>query len=98
MNCRKGDLAVIVRSYAGNEGKIVRCVRLHASQTHDLSGLPFGLSLGPRWVVDRPLPDAFGRPVFAVADACLRPIRDQPGEDETLRIAGLPHSRTPEAA
>src|SRR5574337_462291 len=28
LNCKQGDLAVIVRSYAGNEGKVVRCPRL----------------------------------------------------------------------
>jgi hypothetical protein len=28
MNCKPGDLAIIVKSLAGNEGKIVRCVRL----------------------------------------------------------------------
>ena len=27
MNCKQGDLAIVVRSYAGNEGKIVTCVK-----------------------------------------------------------------------
>lgn len=27
MNCKEGDLAMIVKSKAGNEGKIVRCIQ-----------------------------------------------------------------------
>lgn len=43
MNCKQGDLAVIVRSRLGLEGVFVRCVRLHGSTTHEmlrLVGLP----------------------------------------------------------
>ena len=28
LNCKQGDLAIIVKSEAGNEGKIVRCLEL----------------------------------------------------------------------
>lgn len=27
MNCKQGDLAIVVRSRAGNEGKVLTCVR-----------------------------------------------------------------------
>ena len=28
MNCKQGDIAIVVKSFAGHEGKIVRCIRL----------------------------------------------------------------------
>lgn len=27
MNCKEGDLAIVVKSHAGNEGKIVTCLK-----------------------------------------------------------------------
>jgi hypothetical protein len=83
LNCKKGDLAVIVRSEAGNEGCVVQCVAL----------LPPGAegwaSLGPRWLIDRPIMSSKG-PIHSVADARLRPLRDGDGEDEVLRLVGRP--------
>lgn len=58
--------------------------------------------LGPAWVVtaSTPLPWLVAEGVFkghvfhlkerVIPDSVLRPIRDQPGEDEMLRIAGKP--------
>lgn len=100
MNCKPGDLAVIVRSYAGNEGKIVRC----------LSFIPAGTSVSKDgyasedgWVTDVPLrqmfyPDDGSAPfriddAFYAIDSFLRPIRDQHGEDEMIRIAGKPKEK-----
>lgn len=87
MNCKQGDLAVIVRSMAGNEGKIVRCDRLIPGG-EDITGLPteFG---GVRWVIGIPMMGTIG-PIYSVADSCLRPLRDSDGEDEVLRYAGRP--------
>jgi len=82
MNCKQGDLAVIVRSLAGNEGKIVRCLRL-------IPQTPWAIQPGPRWIVDRTLPGV----TFdcdSVPDAFLRPLRDSDGEDEMLRMLGRP--------
>lgn len=89
LNCKQGDLAIVVKSTAGNEGKIVRCVGLHDSETHDLDGWPTYNS-GPRWIIDRPLSGAIGRLIYTCPDRFLRPIRDSDGEDEVLRLVGLP--------
>jgi len=90
MNCKPGDLAVVVRARNRPHllGRIVFCVRLHDSEKIDADGIMFfaaSMNPGPRWVIDPPLED-----LKTIADAVLRPIRDQPGEDETIRIAGLP--------
>ena len=90
MNCKPGDLAVIVRSFAGNEGKIVRCIEV--VQSHDFSGL--SVLGGPRWLIDRPVPLLLCGFTRTVADAALRPIRPNDGEDETLTWAGKPNEVT----
>lgn len=79
MNCKPGDLAIVVRSKSGNEGKIVRCIRLctpaEADAEHYWSG--------PLWKVDALLvAKRRGDVKFTphCPDECLRPIRD-PGDD-----------------
>lgn len=83
MNCKPGDLAVIVKSLAGNEGRLVNVVNSDVYMLPgDLSGMPH-----PLWRVR-----SLGEPVrstigwidkeFAFPDAWLKPIRD-PGEDAT---------------
>ena len=87
MNCKQGDLAVIVRSQSQNEGKLVECVRLHTSQTHDLDGVLLKLTAsGPRWVIVNALPGG----LLTVPDAILRPLRNRDGEDEMLKLVGRP--------
>ena len=96
MNCKPGDLAVVIKSISGNEGRIVRVVRLHHSTTHDIDGYRvYPENDGPRWVLEKPVralsPQGHELPLFTVPDSCLRPIRD-PGDDardELLRP--LPH-------
>ncbi len=98
LNCKPGDLAVIVRSVAGNEGKIARCLRLHTSGTEDLDGKHIrNANGGPRWVVEGDIRSIEGFRLFTVPDAYLRPIRDSDGEDEILRLVGRPVG-TPQAA
>ena len=88
MNCKQGDIAVIVRSAGSNVGKIVRCVSLIPMHTFYL---PDGsLVHGPSWVVEPPVRGWNGDSIPGVRDALLRPIRDSDGEDEMLRLAGLP--------
>lgn len=85
MNCKPGDLAVIVRSnQISNIGKIVTVLRVYpraeqswwicsGSVLHGLySDWPPGAEVG-------------------MYDNHMRPIRDNDGEDEMIRIAGLPH-------
>jgi hypothetical protein len=71
MNCKPGDLAVIVRTERvdGKKyiGRIVRCL-------HPI--LDFG------WIVEPNVPGFIG-----VHDRCLKPIRDNDGDDETLTWA-----------
>jgi hypothetical protein len=78
MNCKPGDLAVIVRAYRFPElvGRIVTCVRL----TPHPSKLPV-------WETAEPLPESNW-----IHDDQLRPIRDNDGEDEMLRIVGKPET------
>ena len=83
MNCKQGDLAIVVRSYAGNEGKIVRCLRFVGS-------VPGYYLDHDHWLVDTVITSNLGYKDPYFPDKILRPIRDQPGEDEILRIAGRP--------
>ena len=89
MRCKPGDLAIIVESDLGNEGKIVQCVKLIGDLTQrDLHG---NLETVPMWEVDI---DLDGEGDNTIADYQLRPIRDNDGEDETLTWAGKPNQVT----
>lgn len=94
MNCKQGDLAIVVKSNYGNEGKIVRCVRIHDSETHDANGLKIINPSGMRWVIDPPIQTINNKGnkcnLFTFSDGWLRPLRDNEGEDETLTWAGKP--------
>jgi hypothetical protein len=82
MNCKPGDLAVIVRARLAPPllGRLVKCI---APRDDDA------------WWVDIPLTcPVTGETWFSVYDRALRPIRDQDGEDEILRIAGKPQEVT----
>jgi hypothetical protein len=86
MNCVKGDLAIIVKSTCGNEGKIVKCLALVPA---GYDGLPE--SPGPRWIVDAFLMASDGHvDQGKVPDSWLRPLRENPEADETLKWAGKP--------
>lgn len=83
MRCKVGDLCVIVRSNNGNEGRLVEVVGTS----------PYGPGY---WMCEAmsvatavPFPGGQRKPVPAghrasIMDYRLRPIRDKPGEDETL--------------
>lgn len=94
MNCKPGDLAVIVRIQYAEElpllGKVIKVTSLN--HLND-----FG---EPCWSYEgRPLRDAEGFECDGFPDEFLCPIRDQDGEDETLTWAGKPSDiKTPEAA
>lgn len=85
MNCKPGDLAIVVMSLAGNEGKIVRCIRLVPGGKR---WKEFGLC--DTWETDTMLPNIAGYENNLMRDAQLRPIRDNDGEDETLQWAPVP--------
>lgn len=90
LNCKQGDLAIIVKSKAGNEGKIVRCVEYMGVLTHvqDTDGKLWRFLQGPRavWRIDRTI--NFGNTFDVVqieyaSDKNLRPLRGDI-EDESI--------------
>lgn len=104
MNCKPGDLAVIIRGRTPGcryVGTIVTVLELEREAS----------IFGPIWVVEfsRPLTgvtlskrgDVLGvsglSAVQGCPDAWLRPIRDQPGADETLRWIDVPVPEIDEA-
>ncbi len=79
MRCRVGDLAVVTEiEDAGTRflGQILTVTRLS-------NNYPDAWQTEPRLYAPN------GR-IYDIADGCLRPIRDQPGQDETLTWKALP--------
>lgn len=97
MNCKPGDLAVIVRSLCGNEGRFVEVVN---GDVYELPG-DLGLSeFAPLWRI-RPLGElvsswGVNRAESAFPDAWLRPIRPGDISDEEVRDLYAP--KLPEVA
>lgn len=96
MNCKPGDLAVIVRSQTGAQlGKIVRCISV-ATGIVQYRGANYRIPSddGVWWELEEPIQLTVGNnQVVSVPfcqDASLRPIRGEEGEDETLAWAGKP--------
>lgn len=89
MNCKQGDMAVIVRSRAGNEGKVLTCLRLATRQQVIAEGFLDWVGR-PVWVTDATLACRSGKPTSLYPDDRLRPLRDSDGQDEMLRLVGLP--------
>lgn len=88
MNCKQGDLAIIVKSHAGNEGKIVRCLKFVPAQEFIT---PEGkIVKWDSWEVNIVINAWSGEKTSIVPDHFLKPIRDNDGEDEMLRITGKP--------
>lgn len=92
MNCKPGDLAIVVSSKTGNIGRLCRVVAMATS--HDAAA--YGVQLrGPTWIVSermrvRNALTGLEKFVPLAPDVALRPIRGQEGTDETLTWAGLP--------
>jgi hypothetical protein len=83
MNCQKGDLAVVVRA-AKPEWKdgLVRCIEVCEMATL-IAGTPV-------WDVEPLSPTLIADDVRHAPDVCLRPLRDRPGDDESLQWAPRP--------
>ena len=87
MNCKPGDLAVIVMAGPKTQhhlGKIVRVVSAHTGRSVKLRDLPHWDYVEPK------LKHLDGTEIDWIHDMCLRPIRNNDGEDEMLRITGKP--------
>lgn len=90
MNCKPGDLAYIVWSVRGNEGKVVRCLRLFGIAIWD--GEPL-----QTWETDydfgvEPFTDPELR--FCIPDDQLCPITPPPGSVTTDEVLELYAPRT----
>ena len=92
MNCKLNDLAIVVRgAMASSTGLVLHCVRLSSA-----SGLrkPDGsFEYGPVWETDNYGVAICGNTHNLWMDSALRPLRDEPGQDETLLWAGLPQDQ-----
>lgn len=82
MNCKPGDLAIVVKSFAGNEGKIVRCIRLRGEKPCTMPGRAATPVLS--WEIDRPLVGWDGSIGETIPDWQLRPLRGDVGSDERI--------------
>lgn len=76
-----GALCVIVRSFAGNEGKVVQCIRL--ATEGEVLDERFNDGGEPVWQVDRRLSATYGPPVNLARESFLRPITPPPSADTT---------------
>ena len=79
MNCKPGDLAIVVKAdgYSQFLGRILVVVEpCQWEKNH--------------WRTEPVLTDPVDDVSLVWHDSELRPIRDQPGEDEMIRIAGKP--------
>ena len=81
MNCKQGDLAVIVKAPLPDEqhciGKVIKCAELIK-----VNGFPC-------WIPETKL-----HGFRSVADYCLKPLRDSDGQDETLNWKDVPSEVT----
>lgn len=86
MNCKPGDLAVIVQAdNKANLGKMV-VVREFVPDAEFIDG-----PCADAWTFDGPVMfGVSGARVKRIQDYKLRPLRDSDGEDETLTWAGKP--------
>lgn len=97
MNCKQGDMALIIRSQAGNEGKVVTCleyIKGPVLYTAQLNGKQVTLSLlpGDWWRIDRNVNmfvedingDTVVHPDFApfAFDKWLKPIGNRDNPEE----------------
>lgn len=96
MNCKQGDLAIIIKSMAGNEGKIVQCLELlvddHIETVQGLR-VPLASGMTPVWRIDRPIKFkmvamlgqkeiAMGKEATYCSDSVLRPLRGDLNDEE----------------
>lgn len=79
MNCKPGDIAIIVRTLRPIDtytlGMVFKLGNI-CEMTSERVGRPY-------WRIE-------GDDSQAVADAVLKPLRDNPGDDETLSWAPVP--------
>lgn len=88
MNCKQGDLAVVVKAaLPQNVGLIVKVVSLDPHWKEPIWILTEKIARTGVSLIDGSLTSGIDR----CRDACLRPIRDSDGADETLSWASVPN-------
>jgi hypothetical protein len=85
MNCKPGDLAMVVRSVMGNDGRIVQCLRLAGGIA--CAGYPV-------WEIDTELLGILGYKDNFIADNQLRPITPPAGTVSDAEVTELFKSDT----
>lgn len=98
MNCRPGDMAVIVRCpYEENIGRLVRVLQPSAAFFDwDVEALQTLVACPAGFLEDQRSVPAGA--VIGAFDHGLRPIRGEEGDDESLTWAGKPESTAIERA
>lgn len=83
MNCKQGDLAIVVRGRNGskspNIGKVLTCIRLATKEELKATFIAEGIIV---WVTDTPIELALGGTMFMVSDNVIRPLRGDLSNDE----------------
>ena len=99
MNCKPGDLAIIVYARLAPDliGNIVEVVGPFGGDLFIDDAISGEFTWEVRYPDGRPILATFGakghrefRHSRALRDSCLRPIRDNPGADETLSWKDVP--------
>jgi len=88
MNCKPGDLAVVVRARTHPDllGRITRCLSLAGPSVWHVE------PMRSRYISGYDCGGVIQFDVALANDDCLRPLRDEPGLDETLRLYDVPES------
>lgn len=85
MNCKPGDLAIVV--IGKNSGKVFTCLEYIKGDILNPEGNLDNVDI---WRTDCLFEDWTGSSDEYIEDELIRPIRDQPGEDESLTWAKVP--------
>lgn len=94
MNCQIGDLAIKIASVHPNEqipvGAIVKVISKNKSKFARATEVIW-VAPDDIWNVEwRGMTDSTNGGIWGCRDSCLRPIRDNDGEDESLKWAPVP--------
>lgn len=81
--CKPGDMAVYVGNIEPLLGQVTTCVSVMTCVCGK-----------PTWLIDPPLQFAFLM-MPACHDESLQPLRDQPGQDQSLTWAKVPSNKVP---
>lgn len=63
MNCKPGDLAILIKSHAGNEGKIVKVGKFYGTYKFPIAGIHHDCYLIEGIASSDICPDCYMRPV-----------------------------------